>query len=254
MILNNVVNQNYFFVIHNIIFSRDFWDYYRNISGQSLRNLFKALMPNPTLPIQKTLLDWASVQDKPFNRANAAWLISKSIENQEYIEKVKEEINKDWRTLNSSMLLDSILSDLLIMDDEKIKYFIDDLLELDNKRSDKNGIVFPDPFEEKIEILCILILSDKIKDLKPFFQLKNKTEHLKFLLSPETFDYSQVDFSDYMWENFARSDKYLPYFIDAKDKIIPKIKGRIAIDAATEFEKKILYSALLSREEVIKNL
>lgn len=253
MILNKVVNENYFFVVHNIIFAQDFWEYYSNISSHTLRNLFSALIPNPTLPIQKTLFDWALAQNKPAKRANISWLISKSIVDQEYVDKLKEEINKDWNTVNSRRLLDFILSDLIIMDDEKCKYIIDDLIELDNKRIEQQK-KFPDPLEEKIEILCILILSDKIKDLKPFFQLKNKTEHLKFLLSPETFDYSQVDFSDYMWENFARSDKYLPYFIDAKDKIIPKIKGRIAIDAATEFEKKILYSALLSREEVLKNL
>lgn len=253
MILSKVVNQNYFFVIHNIIFSQDFWEYYCNISGRLLRNLFKTLMPNPTLHIQKALLNWALVQDEPFKRANVAWLISESIENQEYIDKLQEEINKDWCTLSSPILLDAILSDLIIMDDEKIKYFIDNLLELDNKRDDKNRIVYPDPLEEKIEILCILILSNKIKDLEPFFQLKNKTEHLKFLLSPEKFDYSQVDFSDYMWENFARSDKYLPYFIDAKNEIIPKIKGRIAIDAATEFERQMLYGVLLSRDEILKN-
>lgn len=50
---------------------------------------------------------------------------------------------------------------------------------------------------------------------------------MQFLLSPENFDYTQVDFSNYMWGNFARNEKYMKYFVANKDAIIPQIKERI---------------------------
>lgn len=57
--------------------------------------------------------------------------------------------------------------------------------------------------------------------------------------------------SDYMWGNIMRSKKYLPYFIKAKEKIVPKIQKRITIGSASEFERKMLYGVLLDKEELL---
>ena len=98
----------------------------------------------------------------------------------------------------------------------------------------------------------MLYISDIITDISSLSELSEGRPHLQFLLNPEKFDYAQVDFSNYMWANFARCEKYMKYFIAHKDTIIPKIKEQIEKNNATEEEKKILYGFLLERNEVWK--
>lgn len=83
-------------------------------------------------------------------------------------------------------------------------------------------------------------------------RLSEGRPHLQFLLDSESFDYSQVDFSNYMWENFARHEKYMSCFIAHKDAIIPIIQNRIKSEEASETEKRILYGFLLSGNEIWK--
>ena len=55
-----------------------------------------------------------------------------------------------------------------------------------------------------------------------------------------------------MWENFARHEKYMKYFIAHKDAIIPPIKRKIAQKNASEAEIKILYGFLLDKDDIWK--
>lgn len=73
-----------------------------------------------------------------------------------------------------------------------------------------------------------MYINDIINDISILTKLSENRPHLQFLLDQENFDYSQVDFSDYMWGNFARHKKYMKYFIAHKDAIIPLIKKKIA--------------------------
>ena len=111
---------------------------------------------------------------------------------------------------------------------------------------------FPDPVEAKLECAYLLYISDIITDISILKELTEGRPHLQFLLYPDNFDYSQVDFSDYMWENFARHEKYMKCFITHKDSIIPQIKERIEKNDASEAEKRILYGFLLNGDDVWK--
>ena len=91
-----------------------------------------------------------------------------------------------------------------------------------------------------------------IADISALKELSEERPHLQFLLDPESFDYSQVDFSNYMWENFARHERYMTYFVAHKDAIIPRIQKRIEAGEASEAEKRVLYGFLLSSDEVWK--
>lgn len=55
-----------------------------------------------------------------------------------------------------------------------------------------------------------------------------------------------------MWENFARYEKYMNYFVAHKNVIVPKIQSRIEKEEASEAEKRILYGFLLNGNEVWK--
>ena len=76
--------------------------------------------------------------------------------------------------------------------------------------------------------------------------------HLQFLLDPENFDYTQVDFSNYMWCNFAGHVQFRKYFVAHKNILIPKIKSRVKQKTASEVEKKVLYGILLDEDELWK--
>ena len=81
-------------------------------------------------------------------------------------------------------------------------------------------------------------------------ELSDENDYLKFLLHPDLFEYSKVDFSNYMWENFARREQYMKLFVDHKNDIFPYIKPRIKEGTATEVEKKIFYGFLLEGDEI----
>ena len=106
--------------------------------------------------------------------------------------------------------------------------------------------------KKKLECVYLLYINDIIVELNILKELAGERPHLQFLLNPESFDYSQVDFTNYMWENFARREKYMNYFIAHKDAIIPRIQNRIKMREASESEKRILYGFLLSGSEVWK--
>ena len=100
---------------------------------------------------------------------------------------------------------------------------------------------YPDPVESKLACIYLLFLSDNIKDLSKLDDLCNDHPHLHFLLHPNEFDYTKVDFSDYMWVNFARHQEYMDLFVEHKDEIIPLIQERMKIGDAKEIEKAIYY-------------
>lgn len=111
---------------------------------------------------------------------------------------------------------------------------------------------YPDPVESRLECVYLLYINDMISDISALKELSEGRPHLQFLLDSESFDYSQVDFSNYMWENFARHEKYMSCFIAHKDAIIPIIQNRIKSEEASETEKRILYGFLLSGNEIWK--
>ena len=111
---------------------------------------------------------------------------------------------------------------------------------------------YPDPVKTKLECVYLLHINDMIADISALKELSEERPHLQFLLDRESFDYSQVDFSNYMWENFARHEKYMASFVAHKDVIIPRIQKRIEAGEASEAEKRVLYGFLLSSDEVWK--
>ena len=77
------------------------------------------------------------------------------------------------------------------------------------------------PFNSRIKIeyavlLKIIFPQADISILKPYAEY---SPYLKFMLAPKDFDYSEVDLSDYMWDNLTKSKLYQKYFIENKEKI-----------------------------------
>ena len=109
---------------------------------------------------------------------------------------------------------------------------------------------YPDPFTIELECIILLYITGKIQDISDLEEISEDNDYLKFLLHPDLFEYNKVDFSDYMWENFARQSKYRKIFIEHKDSIIPLIHKHMKEDIATDAEKRILYGFLLDGDEI----
>jgi len=248
----SMVEKNHIDIVQNIVSVATFFDYFINVGSQSIRELFNILLAKFNEDkIQESLFNMINRESNFIYRNRLIWLFKGSITNKKYIEKLKEILEDNWRKLNSNMFIEFVFSDWIILNEEKTKYIYQEIIELDKKRSDSKIRSIPDPFDIKMDELCLFILFDKICDLTPLLQIKNKTPQLEFLLNPEAFDYSQVDFSDYMWENFARKKKYLTYFYKFKEQIVPKIEDRIEVGSATEFEKKMLYGVFMGQNELL---
>ena len=75
-----------------------------------------------------------------------------------------------------------------------------------------------------------------------------ESDFLKFFLDEENFDYTKIDFSNYMWENIANTPRFMKRIIKHRLEIIPILEEKVKQDQAAEFEKKILYGQLLKTE------
>lgn len=158
-------------------------------------------------------------------------------------------LSSNFSKLDRQAIYDFVFNDWIVLSLEEINTFLSGILEL-NQNKAKGVYSYPDPIEEKMECVYLLYINDIITDIRVLRCLAEDRPHLHFLLNPDTFDYTQVDFSNYMWENFARHEKYMSYFISHRESIIPSIKEKIRNDAASEVEKKVLYGFLLNVNEV----
>ena len=81
--------------------------------------------------------------------------------------------------------------------------------------------------------------------------IEDASDFLSFFIHPDTFDYSKVDLSNYMWGNIARHRQYMDLFVAHKDQMIPNIQKRIELDQATEFERKVLYGFFSEKQTLL---
>ena len=166
-------------------------------------------------------------------------------------EKYKRILSDNFGQLPIEAIYDFTFSGWLTPDQNSIKEFLNEILEI-NRKEVAGVYLYPNPVETRLECAYLLYINDIIADLSILKKLAEGRPHLQFLLDSEHFDYSQADFSNYMWDNFARCEKYMNCFIAHKDVIIPRIQKRIETGEASEEEKRILYGFLLSGNEVWK--
>ena len=110
---------------------------------------------------------------------------------------------------------------------------------------------YPDSLRSQIELICILYITETIHSIECLREIMDASEFLQFFLAPNDFDYRQVDFSYYMWENIVRYERFMEFFLAHKSDIIPNLQKKVDADQATEFERKVLYGFLLDKNELL---
>lgn len=154
--------------------------------------------------------------------------------------------------LSSEQCYRLLIEEIIPFDKKCWSKFISILEQEDMKRMLQPGVyALPDWLIDTLEkciILKLLGFSTELDSLEPY---AHYSEHLSFMLNPESFDYSQVNTENYMWQNLIYSKEYQPYFIEHKSEILSdELRKSFDLCVATKEQQKIVYGILLNRDEL----
>lgn len=238
-------------IVKRIVNQKNFWNYYVNVSKYDLEKLFNQLIYNEKKDaIQKNinkLVD--SFEGK--KKIDMIGLLKKCFDETSK-EMHKVYIFENYHELSPGDILDFFFADWLKLSEENIEELILETIQIYNEQKRNGYNVSPNPIERNLELINLLYIIGEIKDLRGLEVIKEKNVFLQFFLDEENFDYDNIDFSHYMWQNIARQSRFMDKIAKHKEAIIPNIQKRIQFDTATEFEKKILYGYLMEKEELLK--
>lgn len=238
-----------FEVVKRILTNESFFEFANNVNFNSLRNLIASLLPNDddsiSIQIQK-IIDFA---DNLNQKVTLLRLFYKNLKDDTIQKKYQNLLSENFSILPTHAIYDFVFSGWFIPTPKTVKEFLNGIVKLNKERI--CGVrQYPDPVETKMECVYLMYINDMIEDISVLKELSEGRPHLQFLLDQETFDYTQVDFSNYMWANFARKPKYMKVFVDHKDEIVPLIKERIEQKNISKDEEKILSVFLLDKSEI----
>lgn len=167
--------------------------------------------------------------------------------------KTTKYLSNNFKHLDITDIFEFMDGNWIGFSDDDINWIFDDIIAL-AKRTNIEGInIYPDALENQLFKIYVLYLEDVIKDVSRLSKLSGLYTHLDFLINPKSFDYTQVDFTDYMWKNFVRYEKTRSHFIAHKDVIIKYLKEKLRNGTITESEKEILFRFFLSDDENLLN-
>lgn len=236
--------------IHSIIQSPGFLNFAINSSVYDIRTILLFFLNEEEIKsFQAVIINIIEAESDFYKKVMLLRLFYKRIVDKETQDRFKLFLSDNFTKIGVDAIYDFAFNNWI----KPSKQHIDELKKktLEIYRSKIDGVgVFPDPIKTNLDCLYLLHIFGLADNLNSLEELSSENPHLQFLLHPETFDYSLVDFSNYMWVNFARQPKYMDLFVKHRDVIITSIKEKIAKDMATDVERKILYGFLLNGEEV----
>lgn len=249
-LISLTISDNEFSIIKNILTDEEFLKHNNSIHDYDTKSLITAFIPIKDKETQSKILTLISSANQIENKILYIFIFMEHF-NQDNLIEIKNILQTNFSKISLSNLYPFILNGWVEYNQESTEKLISSALS--NAKSFRKGAISPNPTEYDLELIYILHIKNIIKDISKLQPLSTDYPQLNFLLNPNSFDYSQVDFSNYMWQNFARTPKLLQKFIEHKNELTPKIKKRIELDEAAEFERKIYYKYLLSDEEIWRN-
>ena len=256
--LFDVVKTTYY---HNftkrIISSVDFFDLAMKAYGSNFRNIRRILEAfiDSSEAAQNEIKSIIESQDDFEERIITIRLLYRLIHNKALKSQCAKYLLDNYDRLSVDAVYDFVLNKFIKPTPKNIEVLFQDIIRLQKETDEKEymGIIFePNYLDLKLEQAYFLYLFGVVKDLSPLSELSKKHPHLDFLLNPDGFDYSKVDFSNYMWMNFAKYPKQLKLFITHKDKILPKLLARNKSGSISEDEKKLLIRFFVDKADLWK--
>ena len=238
-------------IIDRILHSNDFFNFYANSNVRKLQEIISYFWGDNAPEAADEKINTIIMSFEGKQRVAALRLLYKRMGNFENVEYYKEFLKNNFALVDSDDIFDFTFDGWLDISEEKSQKILADAIEIYKKQKDSAVRSYPDPLRSQIELICILYITETIQSIERLCEIMDASEFLQFFLAPNDFDYRQVDFSDYMWGNIARRQRFMEFFLSHKSDLIPNLQKKIDSDEATEFERKILYGFLLDKDELL---
>lgn len=238
-------------IIDRILHCNNFKDYYVNSNTRKVRNIMSRFIGDVENDITQEKIYNIITSFEGKERISALRLLYKHVNLPENINLLKDFLKDNFDFLSSDDIFDFAFDDWIEITKEHSQEIVSKAINIYKEQQTSAMRSYPDPLEIQLELIYILYITEKISDIESLREIIEASEFLQFFLDPNNFDYHKIDFSNYMWENIARHQKFMDIFLFHKDDIIPNLKQRVETDQATEFERKILYGYLLDKNELL---
>ena len=246
-LLENLPKREKFYIVQNIVSSPNFETHYVNLNTRSVQRILSAFIISENEGVQEQLAGVINSFDD-LRKLHVIRLLYRHIKDSNLEEECKEFIINNFEKLNADDIFDFAFDNWLIITTAHETKLINEAIALYKHRK-KTGIrTYPDHFKMQLELLYILYITERISSLEPLKEMIDESGFLKFFLDEENFDYTTIDFSNYMWKNIANQPRFMEKIIKHRAEIIPILEEKVKQDRATDFEKKILYGQLLKTE------
>lgn len=246
-LLKNLPKREKIDIVQKIVNSSNFEKHYVNLNTRSVQRILSAFIISESEGAQEQLTSIIHSFDG-LRKLHAIRLLYRHVKNDNLEKECKQFIVDNFEKLDGDDIFDFAFDNWLIITPEHEAKLINDAISLYNHRKTTGVRTYPDHFKMQLELLYILYITEKISSLEPLKEMIGESDFLKFFLDEENFDYTKIDFSNYMWENIANTPRFMKRIIKHRLEIIPILAEKVKQDQATEFEKKILYGQLLKTE------
>ena len=184
-------------------------------------------------------------------RITALRLLYKHLGASRYLHEYKEFIKNNNNLIDNDDIFDFAFDGWYEITDEHRKEMLEKAVKLYKQQQASNVHTYPDPLQSQLELIYILYLTGEISDIECLREIIDASDFLQFFLDPDNFDYTKIDFSNYMWENIARRKRFMSVILAHKEDVLPKLRLRVETDQATETERKILYGYMIDKSELL---
>lgn len=231
--------------IKYIIDNPNLMDYMANTSIPLLEKIIRIAAGEKVSTSQKSSLLSYVLNSPEYQQVKLMRVLYGMIKSPKVDSLILDYLDKNFDKLSNDDLFDFVVSKgLLKLSEHQKNSIIDKALRYYDEYRISGVKRFPDPVNTTLELIIILYLLGEITDISRLKDIEEENEFLKFFDDPSSIDYSKVDFSNYMWENIIRNDKYRAVLLQYKKLIIPNIEKKVKLDKATEVEKVFLYGYL----------
>ena len=235
-------------IVQNIVSSSNFENHYVNLNTRSVQRILSAFIVAENQGVQEQLTCIIHSFDG-IRKLHAIRLLYRHIKDSKLEAECKQFILDNFEKLDGDDIFDFAFDNWLIIAPDHEAKLINDAITLYKHRKATGVRTYPDHFKMQLELLYILYITEKISSLEPLREMIGESDFLNFFLDEENFDYTKIDFSNYMWKNIANQPRFMEKIVKHRGEIIPILEEKVKQDRATEFEKKVLYGQLLKVEK-----
>jgi len=213
-----------------------------------LTSVIKKLAPYANAKTKKHLIEEVEVIEDKNKKISKIVLLRHILPIDQYI----EFLNSNLEYITTVSIFNLLVEKILPYSEATLNRFVDVIISEDKKRKENPGVrTCQDWLMISIEECIILKLIGFNIDLALLEPYAHYSEHLQFMLNPSTFDYSSIDTSNYMWQNFIYCQDYKEHFIAHKNELLSDdLKNLFEMGVETKDQQKIVYGLLLDDDNL----